>query len=110
MNASNVPHDANEFDGKRILVTGGTKGIAEAIVNRMRRGGAIVLATARGIPKGGKLARIIQADVSTRAGADHIVKKTFDRLTRAILAQFVGLSWWNDIISDHGQACDLDGG
>jgi hypothetical protein len=28
MSASNVPYDANEFAGKRILVTGGSKGTA----------------------------------------------------------------------------------
>jgi nucleoside-diphosphate-sugar epimerase len=38
---------AKEFTGKRALVTGGTKGVGEAIVNRLLRGGAKVLATAR---------------------------------------------------------------
>jgi len=79
MNA-NVPYDATEFTGKRILVTGGTKGIGEAIVNRLRRGGGSVLATARAIPAGGDPERFIQADGSTRTGADHIIKTTFDRL------------------------------
>jgi NAD(P)-dependent dehydrogenase (short-subunit alcohol dehydrogenase family) len=67
MSASNVPYDANEFTGKRILVTGGSKGIGEAIVNRLLRGGATVLATARTIPAGGNPEQFIQADVSTRA-------------------------------------------
>src|ERR1043166_5742539 len=80
MSASNIPYDANEFTGKRILVTGGTRGIGEAIVNRLVRGGGAVLATARTLPAGGNSERFIQADVSTRAGADHIIKTTFDRL------------------------------
>ena len=80
MSASKVPYDANEFTGKRILVTGGTRGIGEAIVNRLVRGGGTVLATARTIPAGGNSEQFIQADVSTRAGADHIIKTTFDRL------------------------------
>src|SRR5882672_9854582 len=80
MSASNVPYDANEFTGKRILVTGGTKGIGEAIVNRLLCGGGSVLATARTIPAGGDPERYIQADGSTRTGADHIIKTTFDRL------------------------------
>ena len=49
MSASNVPCDANEFTGKRILVTGGSKGIGEAITNCLRRGGGTVLAIARTI-------------------------------------------------------------
>ncbi len=80
MSESSVPYDATEFAGKRILVTGGSKGIGEAIVNRLRRGGGTVLATARTIPASGNPERFIQADGSTRAGAVHIIKTTFDRL------------------------------
>src|SRR5215468_1663829 len=80
MSASNIPYDANEFTGKRVLVTGGTRGIGEAIVNRLVRGGGTVLTTARSIPQGGNAEQFIQADVSTRAGADHIIKTTLDRL------------------------------
>jgi NAD(P)-dependent dehydrogenase (short-subunit alcohol dehydrogenase family) len=80
MNAANVPYDAHEFTGKRTLVTGGTRGIGEAIVKRLLRGGATVLATARTIPAGGGPEQFIQADVSTRVGADHIIKTTLDRL------------------------------
>jgi len=80
MSASNVPYDATEFSGKRVLVTGGTKGIGEAIVNRLLRGGAKVLATARTIPTSIKPEQFIQSDVSTRAGAEKTIKTTFDRL------------------------------
>src|SRR5689334_9992289 len=80
MSASNVPYDANEFTGKRILVSGGTRGIGEAIVNRLVRGGGTALTTARTIPTGGSLENFIQADVSTRAGADLVIKETFERL------------------------------
>ena len=80
MNTSKVPYDANEFTGKRILVTGGTKGIGEAIVNRLLRGGGSVLATARTMPAGGNAKQFIQADVSTRAGAVLVIKTTIDRL------------------------------
>jgi NAD(P)-dependent dehydrogenase (short-subunit alcohol dehydrogenase family) len=80
MSASNAPYDANEFTRKRILVTGGSKGIGEAIVNRLVRGGATVLATARTISAGGNPEQFIQADISTRAGSDHIINTTFDRL------------------------------
>jgi len=80
MSTSKIPYDADEFTGKRILVSGGTKGIGEAVVNRLRRGGGTVLATARNVPEGGHSEEFIQADVSTRAGADHVIKTTFERL------------------------------
>ena len=80
MNTYKIPCDADEFTGKRILITGGTKGIGEAIVNRLRRGGGTVLATARTVPAGGNPEQFVQADVSTRRGADHIIKTTLDRL------------------------------
>ena len=44
------PVDGNEFNEKRIVVTGGTRGIGEAIVNRLVRGGGAVIATARTLP------------------------------------------------------------
>src|SRR5258708_25923758 len=40
----------------------------------------VALATARSIPGGTDPERFIQADGSTRAAADHIIKTTFDRL------------------------------
>ena len=73
--------NANEFIGKRILVTGGSKGIGEAIVNRLRDGGGMVLATGRTAPHGGDHNNFIQADGCTRAGADHIIKTTLERLS-----------------------------
>jgi NAD(P)-dependent dehydrogenase (short-subunit alcohol dehydrogenase family) len=72
--------DAIEFAGKRILVTGGTQGIGEAIVKRLARGGATVVTTARSAPAGGDSAGFIRADVSTREGTDHVIKTTLERL------------------------------
>jgi NAD(P)-dependent dehydrogenase (short-subunit alcohol dehydrogenase family) len=39
--------DPDELAGKRVLVTGGTKSMGEAIVRRFRRSGATVATTAR---------------------------------------------------------------
>jgi NAD(P)-dependent dehydrogenase (short-subunit alcohol dehydrogenase family) len=41
-----------EFTGKRALVTGGTKGMGEPIVKRLRGSGATVVTTARSTPPG----------------------------------------------------------
>src|SRR5205823_6515784 len=72
--------EAADFDGRRILVTGGTRGIGEAIVARLMRGGRNVIATARSLPPGGAPDRFVQADLSTREGIDRVVKAIIDRL------------------------------
>jgi NAD(P)-dependent dehydrogenase (short-subunit alcohol dehydrogenase family) len=79
MSTTNVSCDANEFTGKRILVTGGTKGIGAAIVDRLRRGGGTVVTTARSVPPDAGSEQFIQADVSTRAGADHVIRTIEER-------------------------------
>src|SRR5438034_2308433 len=83
MSASKVPYDANEFTGRRILVTGGTRGIGEAIVNRLVRGGGDVVATARSVSPEIAADRFVQADISTREGIESVV--------RAITERFKGL-------------------
>src|SRR6266436_4559552 len=72
--------DATEFAGKRVLVTGGTKGIGEAVVARFVRGGATVITTARTRPIGQLAVPLIQADVSTREGCQRVIKETIDEL------------------------------
>jgi len=73
--------ESNEFSGKRVLVTGGTKGMGEAIVKRLRRSGATVITTARTKP--GELESpelFIQSDISTPQGVEKVVKELFARL------------------------------
>jgi NAD(P)-dependent dehydrogenase (short-subunit alcohol dehydrogenase family) len=63
----------NEFTGKRALVTGGTRGIGEAVVQRFRQGGASVLTTARHPQKSAGRDGVIEADLSTIDGAKRVV-------------------------------------
>jgi len=72
--------DPTEFAGKRALVTGGTKGMGEAIVRRLASGGARLATTARSPqPNGRAMEVFVQADVGTRAGVDRVVRDVMDR-------------------------------
>jgi len=71
--------DPNEFGGKRVLVTGGTKGIGQAVVARLREGGATVFTTARERPNDLSDANLfIATDITTTEGcaavADAVLK------------------------------------
>jgi len=71
--------DPLEFSGKRILVTGGTKGAGKAIANRFLQGGATVVITARSAPTEKTQSHYIQADVSTRQGASKVIHEILGR-------------------------------
>ena len=70
-----------ELNGRRALVTGGTKGIGEAVVTALRDAGARVLITARSRPE--LLAQpdlFVTADVSTSEGCAIVSRAVRDRL------------------------------
>jgi NAD(P)-dependent dehydrogenase (short-subunit alcohol dehydrogenase family) len=70
-----------ELDGKRALVTGGTKGIGKAVVAILREAGAAVLTTARSRPENlAHVDQFITADVSTAAGCSAVARAVQDRL------------------------------
>jgi NAD(P)-dependent dehydrogenase (short-subunit alcohol dehydrogenase family) len=73
--------DPYEFDGKRVLVTGGTKGIGQAVAVRLREGGATVLTTARTRP--GDLADadlFVASDITTAEGCVTVADAVYKRL------------------------------
>ncbi|MBL8217230.1 MAG: SDR family NAD(P)-dependent oxidoreductase, partial [Bryobacterales bacterium] len=69
-----------EFAGKRVLVTGGTRGIGAAVVKRLKAGGATVLATARSVPPGDHDDSFLAADGSSAEGAERVIRTTLERL------------------------------
>src|SRR6202049_4644990 len=70
------PVQGDEFKAKRVLVTGGTKGMGEAIVRRLQASGASVATTARSpLPHGQAPDLFIQADIGTASGVQQVVDR-----------------------------------
>ena len=78
MTASNI-NDADEFKGKRVLVTGGTKGAGKAISDRFLKGGATVATAARSASAEATAAHFIRADVSTSEGTAQVIQRMLSR-------------------------------
>ena len=70
-----------ELEGRRALVTGGTKGVGEAVVATLREAGATVLTTARSRPESAiRGDQFVAADVSTAEGCAVVASAVRDRL------------------------------
>src|SRR5678815_511162 len=72
--------DGKEFQGKRILVTGGTRGIGAAIVDRLTARGGQVITTGRSIESGTSHDAFVQADISTADGIEQIVRAVTEHI------------------------------
>jgi len=67
------------FTGKRVFVTGGSKGVGEAIVRRLAADGATVGTTARSsLPAGNAAKLFVQADLSTPDGVEKILREVLE--------------------------------
>ncbi len=70
------PVSGDEFKGKRVLVTGGTKGMGQAMVRRFILSGASVATTARSpLPEGLAVALFVQTDIGTAVGVQDAVNR-----------------------------------
>src|SRR6185369_11893129 len=69
-----------ELEGRRALVTGGTKGIGRAVVTALQRVGAQVLAVARTRSEDFPAELFAPADIATEAGAAQTAAAVRDRL------------------------------
>ncbi len=83
--------DRDRLDGRRALVTGGSKGSGKAVVERLREMGADVYATARTMPDGYEHPdRFIEADTSTIEGANTVAARIAEAGALDILVHVVG--------------------
>ena len=102
------PTSADEFADKRVLVTGGTRGIGAAVVRRFQLAGARVVATARSASAhsmDGVL--FIPADIGTAAGAK--VVKCSALCSIAYRQDFVAAGWQSPAASNPAAArCRVD--
>ncbi|AYG59881.1 SDR family oxidoreductase [Rhizobium jaguaris] len=72
--------DPNEFSGKHVLVSGGTKGAGAAIVRRLMAAGATVATAARSpLPEDLSPALFVQADLVTAEGVAQVANAVLGR-------------------------------
>ncbi|WP_328685933.1 SDR family oxidoreductase [Streptomyces sp. NBC_00343] len=77
---SESPSMSESLEGRRALVTGGTKGTGAAIARRLSAAGATVLVTARGRPDDIEAKTFIPADLSTAQGAADVASQVDGRV------------------------------
>lgn len=87
----NLQSDPKEFAGKRVLITGGTKGLGRATVERFLAGGARVITSARSNPDPLDGVEFVEADLTTAKGGEALARAALERLGGVdILAHVMG--------------------
>jgi len=83
--------DRDRLDGRRTLVTGGSKGTGKAVVERLEELGAEVYATARTMPEGYAFPeRFIEADTSTIEGSRLVADRLIEAGGVDVIVHVVG--------------------
>lgn len=72
--------DPLEFAGKRVLITGGTKGLGRAAVERFLAGGAQVITSARSNPDPLDGVEFVEVDLTTAKGGKALAQAALERL------------------------------
>lgn len=86
-----IKADPTEFAGRRVLVSGGTKGLGRATVERFLAGGARVITAARTIKDTIEGVDYVEADLTTAQGGEALANAAIERLGGIdILAHIVG--------------------
>ena len=86
-----IAADPNEFAGKRVLVSGGTKGLGRATVERFLADGARVITAARAIRHPLDGVASVEAALTTAEGGDALAAVALERLGGIdILAHVIG--------------------
>ncbi len=86
-----IKADPTEFAGKRVLISGGTKGLGRATVERFLAGGARVVTAARALKDSIEGVEYVQADLTTAEGSEALARVALQRLGGIdIMAHVVG--------------------
>ena len=95
--------DRDRLDGRRALVTGGSKGSGKAVVERLRELGADVYVTARTMPDGYEHPdRFIEADMLTIEGANAVAARIAEvggALDILVHVVGVSVSHWSSVMT-----------
>lgn len=83
--------DPTEFAGKRVLVSGGTKGLGRATVARFLAGGARVITASRATADPIEGVEYVQADLTTAEGGEALARAALETMGGVdILAHVIG--------------------
>ena len=87
----NIKADPTEFAGKRVLISGGSKGLGRATVDRFLAGGARVITAARETMEPIDGVEFVRVDLTTAQGGETLAKTALERMGGVdILAHVIG--------------------